>query len=452
MLARQNEDAALRLLIAQRRLYSRAKRWLGLRWFGMLVIGLTAPVVSVVWSDLAVVSGAIAGSWIFLGRTVLASAQATVTDKAAAVQQQFDFHVFRMPARIERPTLPSVEEIYDISGCDSGLKAMAVREHLVNWYTINPSHPGDISVAIAQRANAAYSDRLLRETAILWAELTAIWVAVIAVASEIAGISMKTFLVGVALPILPALLDVVEYISDTRIAARSRGDLAGTIGQRLKRDSEPIDGDELLAWQKSLYELRRSAPQVPDFIYRVKRSTNERVMKSAALQLGNGKLMERAVFISYRSEDSHSYGALLYTELSRQFGLGRVFLDAESIPAGADFAEELVERVRSARIVLAVVGPRWLAVADPVTGRRRIDDPDDWVHRELAEAFAAGVRVIPVLTDDAELPPESDLPVELAAFSRCQYRHLRRHEPMTDLARIVADIVESTRLATPPVA
>jgi hypothetical protein len=55
MLVRQDESDALRLLIAQRRLYSRAKLWMGLRWFGMLVIGLAAPVVSVIFPNLAVV-------------------------------------------------------------------------------------------------------------------------------------------------------------------------------------------------------------------------------------------------------------------------------------------------------------------------------------------------------------------------------------------------------------
>lgn len=40
-----------------------------------------------------------------------------------------------------------------------------------------------------------------------------------------------------------------------------------------------------------------------------------------------GYLVDRAVFINYRGEDSHSYGALLYTELARQFGEDRVFLE-----------------------------------------------------------------------------------------------------------------------------
>lgn len=150
--------------------------------------------------------------------------------------------------------------------------------------------------------------------------------------------------------------------------------------------------------------------------------------------------MERCVFINYRGEDSSSNGAWLYTELTHRFGEEHLFLDAESIPAGADFVQELLGRVRSARILLAVIGPRWLTATDPATRRRRIDDPEDWIRRELVEAFDVGVRVIPVLTDQAELPAAADLPADIVALSRCQYRHLRRREPTSDLARIATDL------------
>jgi tetratricopeptide (TPR) repeat protein len=150
-------------------------------------------------------------------------------------------------------------------------------------------------------------------------------------------------------------------------------------------------------------------------------------------------VVDRAVFINYRGEDSHSYGALLYTELVRQFGKDHVFLDAESIPAGADFVEELLARVRSARVLLAVIGPHWLTATDSA-GQRRLDDPDDWIRRELAEAFIAGIRVIPVLTEQAELPTTAQLPTDIAVLSRCQYRRLRYREPTADLTRIVSDL------------
>lgn len=286
MLARQNDIDALRFLVAQRRLYSRAKWWLGLRWFGMLVIGLAAPVVSVVWPALAVVAGSVAGLWIFLGRTLLVSAQSTATTKAAATQEQFDFYVFEMPASIERSTIPSIEEISDIAGDDSKLGEVAANEKLLDWYPISSADSGTATVAISQRANASYSDRLLRTTVIVWAALTAVWVTFLIVVSIVVGISLTTFLLGVLLPILPAFLDVVEYVSGMRKAARGRGDLARSIEQRLKGNGALIDGNDLLVWQERLYELRRSTPQVPDFIYKIKRAANERAMKSAALQLG----------------------------------------------------------------------------------------------------------------------------------------------------------------------
>ncbi len=147
------------------------------------------------------------------------------------------------------------------------------------------------------------------------------------------------------------------------------------------------------------------------------------------------------MFINYRGEDSHSYGALLYTELSRKFGEDRVFLDCESIPAGADFVQELLDRVRSAQVLLAVIGHRWLTAFDSTDPtRRRLDDPNDWIRRELAEAFTAGVRVIPVLTEQTKLPDAVDLPADITALSRCQYRRLRYRDPTADLARIVADL------------
>lgn len=145
------------------------------------------------------------------------------------------------------------------------------------------------------------------------------------------------------------------------------------------------------------------------------------------------------IFINYRGEDSRSYAALLYVELSRLFGADEVFLDSESIPAGTDFVERLLSRVRAARTVLAVIGPRWLAVADD-HGRRRIDQPDDWIRRELAEAFRAGVTVIPVLTDNARGVGESDLPADIARLARCQYRRLRHLDARADLARLVNEL------------
>jgi hypothetical protein len=151
-----------------------------------------------------------------------------------------------------------------------------------------------------------------------------------------------------------------------------------------------------------------------------------------------GVVSARDVFISYRGAADSMYAAsLLYAELSHALGTDHVFLDSESIAPGVDFVQTLMDRVRGARVVLAVIGPYWLAPVG-VVGRRCIDDPRDWVRRELVAAFDAGVPVIPILTDNARMPTEAELPADLAQLGRAQYARLRQRHAQADIAWLLA--------------
>lgn len=285
IIERQNDLEALRLLIAQRRLYQKAKRCLGLRLVGMLIIGIAAPVIAVAWPSYAVVTGALAGLWLFFGRTLLLWLQESWTSQAAAVQEQFDFYVFQMPASIDRSTLPTLEDIAAVAGPEDQIFATAAREKLTDWYPINTEASGAVAVAIAQRANASYTDRLLQSTANVWAVATAVWTLLLVVLSVVLDISLGMFILGVALPILSAFLDVVEYTTGVWRSAADRRALAEGIEKRLRSDDCPIQGHDLLAWQERLFALRRAAPEIPDFLYKLRRKVNERAMHSAANQL-----------------------------------------------------------------------------------------------------------------------------------------------------------------------
>src|SRR5262249_34802514 len=63
--------------------------------------------------------------------------------------------------------------------------------------------------------------------------------------------------------------------------------------------------------------------------------------------------------------------------------------DSRSIPAGVDFVEELLGRLRACSGVGGGIGPRWLTLTDDA-GRRRIGDPGGWIRRGGAGALAAG--------------------------------------------------------------
>ncbi len=287
MLRRQDEDDALRLLIAQRRLYRKAKRILGVRWLGMIVIGLGAPVLSVAQPSLAVVAGAVAGLWIFLGRTVLVFWQTSIGAQAAAVQEQFDFYVYGMNESVERSELPSLEEIARIAGPDETLRASAKREKLFEWYPIEASTPGVTTVAISQRANASYADHLLRSTARVWGVATVLWLVAMTFVSVVTDLSLLQFIAGVFLPVLPAFLDVIQYVVGIWRASRDRKDLADSIQARLEGHGDPIEPQDLVVWQERIYALRRTTPEVPDWVYRLRRKDNEAAMHSAAKQLAN---------------------------------------------------------------------------------------------------------------------------------------------------------------------
>ncbi|MFF2819011.1 toll/interleukin-1 receptor domain-containing protein [Kitasatospora cineracea] len=144
------------------------------------------------------------------------------------------------------------------------------------------------------------------------------------------------------------------------------------------------------------------------------------------------------VFVNYRTGDGDEVAALLEHELSARFGSEQVFRASKSIPAGTRFPQALITAVRRSHVLLAVIGNRWF---DPRTpgGRPALEDRDDWVRREILEAFESGALVIPVLVGSAKIDRKL-LPEELSVLADCQSRRLSMRDSHTDLDRIGDDL------------
>jgi hypothetical protein len=117
------------------------------------------------------------------------------------------------------------------------------------------------------------------------------------------------------------------------------------------------------------------------------------------------------IFVSYRRDDTGGHARSLFTQLNQRFA-ERVFLDWEGIPIGEDFVAKLEAIGRNCRVLLALIGPRWVHAAD-AAGQRRILSPDDPVRREIECALERGIPVVPVLFDGAAMPGAADLPASL---------------------------------------
>src|SRR2546427_12312485 len=101
------------------------------------------------------------------------------------------------------------------------------------------------------------------------------------------------------------------------------------------------------------------------------------------------------LFISYRRDDSAGLTGRIYDRLQAHFGAEAVFMDVDSIPFGVDFRHYLTDAVAKCKVLLAIIGERWLS-AD-ASGHRRVDDRNDFVRIEVSTALARRMTVIPVL-------------------------------------------------------
>lgn len=149
------------------------------------------------------------------------------------------------------------------------------------------------------------------------------------------------------------------------------------------------------------------------------------------------------IFVSYRRDDSSANAGRLFDWLARQFGRERIFLDTDKIASGADFPRVLEERLAASDVLLAVIGPQWLTIAD--AAGRRLDQPDDYVRREIATALAGETRVIPVLVGRARMPPADSLPDALRALATRNAARLEDASFERDFDVLVDDILERPR-------
>jgi len=141
------------------------------------------------------------------------------------------------------------------------------------------------------------------------------------------------------------------------------------------------------------------------------------------------------IFLSYRRLDSASATGRLADALEAHFGDDRVLRDRE-FAAGEDFVAAIRRAVDSSTVMLVVIGPRWLDASD-AAGRRRLDDPADFVRLEIELALAARVGVVPVLVEGAAMPSAADLPPSLHDFSRCQALELSDTRWRYDADRLI---------------
>lgn len=149
------------------------------------------------------------------------------------------------------------------------------------------------------------------------------------------------------------------------------------------------------------------------------------------------------LFISYRREDEPHAAGRLYLELSKAMAADRIFMDIDGIPLGRDFVDVIEERVAQCKVLLAVIGPRWISASRKVKrmgltwSKPRLHDPEDFVRLEICSALKRKIPIVPVLVDNTKMPPDVALPSEMRKLTRYQAAQIAHHS-FSDDAKVLA--------------
>jgi hypothetical protein len=155
------------------------------------------------------------------------------------------------------------------------------------------------------------------------------------------------------------------------------------------------------------------------------------------------------VFVSYRRDDSAGFAGRLTDAIEQRLGRGSVFRDVDDIRPGEDFVAAIEGAIGQCDVLLVVIGRQWLTATD-AGGRRRLDDPHDFVRLEVGEALQRNLRVIPVLVAAAPMPAPDALPEEIAALGRRQAIELRDSRWEADLEALLDAMEAMSGTNAPP--
>ena len=256
----QNTPESLDLLARMRRLYSKAKRFSWWQVWLVVVCGVVATFLLLLWEDMT--------AWVVFFSTtvgllevfVLEARQEHYRELAARVQEVFDGRLFDLdwnePLAGPNPLGAELEDNLSSATVKPGHS-----QGLADWYE-EPALaqlPLPLARILCQLTNTVWDARLRRRfTRLLWLVLGGLSVSVVGVALGL-GCTVKTMLLVLVAGFGPAICWLAREVRAHHRAADDLDDLRDYLKELW---DEALDGD------RSPAELRTAARQVQDEIFR----------------------------------------------------------------------------------------------------------------------------------------------------------------------------------------
>lgn len=272
---RQNTPSALRAAQAFRRRYVLAKRWRALRLGVGVALGTVGVVLALVERSTTDYVAAAAAVWIVLSRTVLAAQERREQEQGALAQEVFDVEALGLPWNATAAGAePEPEDLRNWGERESA-------DNVRDWYAdVRPAMP-PTDALICQRSSVTWARqdhgtyaRVLRVVA------GVTWIATLVIA-VVLHLDVGDYLLRLGLPVLPAVLDVLDIATSNDALGRRRaviGAEANRLYVRARDGGAPPTPEECRRLQDEIFASRR-VMGAPGWFYRLTRTRRQRNME-----------------------------------------------------------------------------------------------------------------------------------------------------------------------------
>ena len=274
ILYKQSLDVNIDRLLAQRRLYSNAKRM----QYILVAITVIIPVLVAFvtnFSNLKIDDP----SWIYtiyaiaviFGEKILEIFIDRNKRTAASIQEKFDTNIFGIP---ENELLNSVFIDHDIVRKYSKKDKRNINKvsRVTNWYSARiDCLQTNIAILFCQRMNICYDQNIKKKYNKLLISLSILTFATLLIISLTNDFSLKIFIIEVILPSAPILNFTYKEINQNIESVDNLQKLREIIETKLTSLSrtDTIEIEELRNIQDRIFNNRILSPLIPNFIYRI---------------------------------------------------------------------------------------------------------------------------------------------------------------------------------------
>lgn len=281
---RQHSAANLKLLRAQRHLYTQAKRLQCWRMIGTIGLAAAAPLIYYLFPNSRTILAIIGGVWLIASRGVLEDVEAKQVKQAATVQEQFDVDLYGLAWNEVLVGDRVSPELINSAAAD--FKGDA--ENLGAWYADTGNIPYPLDVLLCQRSNLVWDWRLRRYYALMFCIFVAVLFSSEIIAAVWTKLTFLDYLLALLIPSLAALLNGLEIAkAHFRLAEEEKAfeQKVSALWRSGLDNPRSITIEQCRDIQDRIYTLRSARPLVPDILYAWLRDKYEFDMQSAVAEL-----------------------------------------------------------------------------------------------------------------------------------------------------------------------